>query len=102
MGDNFQIIDRYLMIRLPEEIDHNVSGEISRRADHLMMDQNVSHVVFDFTDTRFMDSSGIGILAGRQRRISCFGGKVYVINAAERIQRILKMSGVEKVVEIME
>lgn len=102
MGENFQVIDHYLMIRLPEEIDHNVSGDISKRADRMILDQKVDHVVFDFSDTHFMDSSGIGILAGRYRKISCFGGKVYVINAAERIRRILKMSGAEKIVEIME
>ena len=92
MGDNFQIIDQYLMIRLPEEIDHNVSGDISRRADFMMLDRKVSHVVFDFSDTKFMDSSGIGILAGRYRKISCFGGKVYVIHAAERIRPVWKKS----------
>jgi len=102
MEEKFEIIDHYLMIRLPEEIDHHVSGRISRRADHLLMDKEVNHVVFDFSDTSFMDSSGIGILAGRQRRISCFGGKVYVIHAKDRIRRILKMSGLEKIVEIMD
>ena len=102
MEDNYQIIDAFLMIRMPEEIDHQVSGAISRRADALMLDRKVEHVVFDFAETRFMDSSGIGILAGRYRNISSLGGKVYVINAPKRVLRILKMSGMEKIVEIME
>ena len=102
MEDNYQIIDHFLMIRMPEEIDHHVCREISRRADDMILDCRVADVVFDFADTRFMDSSGIGILAGRQRNISCFGGKVYVVNAAERIRRILKMSGMEKIVVIRE
>ena len=102
MEDNYQIMDTFLMIRMPEEIDHHVSGEISRRADALMLDRKVEHVVFDFSQTQFMDSSGIGILAGRYRNISSLGGKVYVIHAPKRIRRILKMSGMEKIVEIME
>ncbi|MBQ7839832.1 MAG: anti-sigma factor antagonist [Lachnospiraceae bacterium] len=102
MEDKFQVIDHYLMIRLPEEIDHHSSRDISRRADHLILDENVNHVVFDFSDTKFMDSSGIGVLAGRYRKISCFGGKVYVVHADNHIRKILKMSGLMNLVEIME
>ena len=102
MKEQFQVIDHYLMIRLPEEIDHHNSSEISRRADHMILDGDVSDVVFDFSDTKFMDSSGIGVLAGRYRKISCFGGKVYVIHADERIRKILHMSGLTDLVEIME
>ena len=46
-----------------------------------------------------MDSSGIGVLAGRYRKISCFGGKVYVIHANRRIRKILEMSGIGDIVE---
>lgn len=102
MEETFKVIDHYLMIRLPEEIDHHSASEISRKADHMMLDNNVYHVVFDFSDTKFMDSSGIGVLAGRQRKISCFGGKVYVIHADRHIRRILEMSGLTKYLEIME
>ena len=59
MEEDYKIIDHYLMIRLPEEIDHHSCSVICRRADHMMLDNSVSHIVFDFSDTKFMDSSGI-------------------------------------------
>ncbi len=102
MDDTFQIIDHYLMIRLPEEIDHRSCREITRKADALMLDEQVSHVVFDFSNTKFMDSSGIGVLAGRYRKISCFGGKVYVMHADSRMKRILRMSGLTNLIEFMD
>ncbi len=43
-----------------------------------------------------MDSSGLGIIIGRYRKISCFGGKVYAINASERIGRLFE--GVRNVI----
>ena len=49
-----------------------------------------------------MDSSGIGIILGRYKKVSCFGGKVYAVNADNRIRRILLMSGLENIVEIMD
>ena len=102
MEEDYKIIDHYLMIRLPEEIDHHSCSVICRRADHMMLDNSVSHIVFDFSDTKFMDSSGIGVLAGRYRKISCFGGKVYVIHANRRIRKILEMSGIGDIVEMID
>lgn len=102
MEEDYKIIDHYLMIRLPEEIDHRSCSVICRRADHMMLDNSVSHIVFDFSDTKFMDSSGIGVLAGRYRKISCFGGKVYVIHANRRIRKILEMSGIGDIVEMID
>ena len=48
MEEDYKIIDHYLMIRLPEEIDHHSCSVICRRADHMMLDNSVSHIVFDF------------------------------------------------------
>ncbi|MGN0169059.1 MAG: anti-sigma factor antagonist [Acetatifactor sp.] len=100
--EDFQIIDNCLMIRLPEEIDHHGAGLICENADRLLLREEVCNVVFDFENTRFMDSSGIGIIMGRYRKISCFGGKVYAIHADRQIQRILRVSGLNKIVEVLE
>lgn len=99
--EDFKVIDHCLMIRLPEEIDHHKSAYISDNADKFILKEEVNHVVFDFEDTRFMDSSGIGIILGRYKKISCFGGKVFAIHADKQIQRILYVSGLSKIIEIM-
>ena len=98
----FKVIDDYLCVKLPEEIDHHKSAYISENADRLILAEQVSNVVFDFEDTRFMDSSGIGVIMGRYRKISCFGGKVFAIHADRQIKRILTMSGLTRIIEIME
>lgn len=100
MGE-FQVIDNCLMVKLPEEVDHHRAAHICEGADKYILRNDVQHVVFDFEDTRFMDSSGIGIIMGRYRKISCFGGHVYAIHADRQIQRILKLSGLCQVLEIL-
>lgn len=100
--EDFKIIDNYLMIRLPDEVDHHISVDISAKADRYILSKKVGNVVFDFERTTFMDSSGIGIILGRYKKISCFGGKVYAINADSRIRRILLLSGLQNIVEIMD
>lgn len=102
MEEEFKVIENYLMIKMPEEVDHHRSVTISTNADKLLKREDVNHVVFDFEDTTFMDSSGIGIIVGRYKNVSCFGGKVFAVNTNDRIRRILKMSGLHKIVEIMD
>jgi len=99
--EEFQVIENCLMVKLPEEVDHHRAAYICENADRLIVREDVNHVVFDFEDTRFMDSSGIGIIMGRYKKISCFGGKVYAIHADRQIQRILRMSGLNNIVEVM-
>lgn len=102
MVEEMKVEKEYLMIKMPEEIDHHNSVEIGKRADRFILSEKIEHVVFDFEKTRFMDSSGIGILIGRYKRISCFGGKVFAVHADRQIKRLLLLSGLEKIVEIMD
>ena len=51
--EDFKVINNYLMIRLPEEIDHHESVDISSKADRYIMSGRVENVVFDFERTTF-------------------------------------------------
>jgi len=96
------MIDEYLMIRMPEEIDHHQATLLSKQADHYILNCPVKNIVFDFERTRFMDSSGIGIVAGRYKKIACLGGKVYAIHADTRIRKIIQLSGLKKILHVIE
>ena len=98
----FKVIDDYLCIKMPKEIDHHNAEILSKRVDQYILSGKVNHIVFDFQDTKFMDSSGIGIIIGRYKKIALFGGKVFVVHADKQIKRILSVSGMGKLVEIME
>ena len=65
MEQQCAIIDNYLCIRMPKEVDHHGAAGIREHADKLLLDDKERNIVFDFEDTTFMDSSGIGIIIGR-------------------------------------
>lgn len=95
------IIDNYLCIKMPKEVDHDSTSKIREKADELLLQEQVQNIVFDFEETELMDSSGIGIIIGRYRKISCLGGKVYAINANSRIKKILRTSGMQTIIEVL-
>lgn len=72
----YQIQENCLTIFLPHELDHHSAEEIRKLSDRLVEKNHIKHIIFDFKETNFMDSSGIGVIMGRYKQISLFGGAV--------------------------
>ena len=91
-----------LIIHLPKELDHHNCKRLQYETDHLMAENYISRIIFDFTKTQFMDSSGIGVIMGRYKRIYLLGGEVCAVHTNERMRKILTMSGITKIMQIYE
>ncbi len=85
---------------VPEELDHHFAQQITKVVDEELEKGEISQLVFDFSKTTFMDSSGIGMLMGRYRIVRYSGGKVTAIHVNDRVYRIMRISGIYKYIEI--
>ncbi|MCD7806053.1 MAG: STAS domain-containing protein [Lachnospiraceae bacterium] len=86
--------ENYLWISLPKEVDHYHVEKLGRQVDGELLQKPVECLVFDFKETEFMDSSGVGLVMGRFRTIRTFGGRIYLTNESPRIRRLFQVSGV--------
>lgn len=98
----YQVQENCLTIFLPKELDHHNAEHIRKKSDQLIEKHHIKCVIFDFEQTNFMDSSGIGVLMGRYRMIYLLGGEVWAVNTNDRMKKILTMSGVTKIIQIYE
>ena len=98
--EQFQVKGRTLVIRMPKELDHHTTGQIPQKADRMIGERNIQRIEFDFRDTGFMDSSGIGVIMGRYQKLRLLGGSVAATHVSDRIWRILHLAGVTKVLEV--
>jgi stage II sporulation protein AA (anti-sigma F factor antagonist) len=98
----YQVQENCLTIFLPEDVDHHNAEEIKREADRLIDREHIRYIIFDFADTGFMDSSGIGVIMGRYKKVYMMGGEVWAVHTNERMRKILTMSGVMKIMQIYE
>ena len=99
MECEYELNGNVLYIRVPEELDHHVASGIQKETDLLIDTYFVRKIVFDFQRTRFMDSSGIGVILGRCRNLKFSGGIVEAENLNERIRKIFSMSGLDQLVK---
>ena len=98
----YQVQENCLTIYLPQEVDHHNAEEIKRDADRLIDRNHIRYVIFDFAETSFCDSSGIGVLMGRYKKVYLLGGEVCAVHTNERVKKILTMSGVTKIIQLYE
>ena len=94
--------DKLLVLKITEEIDHHSCEKIKKRADYEIQIHIPKKVVFDFENVNFMDSSGIGMIIGRYKLVSMFGGKTSMINVKPAIKKVFEMSGILKLIPIEE
>ncbi len=85
-----------LYLRLLGEVDEHNASMLRREADRLCerYAPNLQRAVLDLSQVSFMDSTGIGFLMGRYKKLSQFGIPMYLSNANPQAERILQMSGI--------
>jgi stage II sporulation protein AA (anti-sigma F factor antagonist) len=79
------------------EIDHHTAKTVREATDALIEEKRPERVILDFSSVSFMDSSGIGLIMGRYKKIKAMEGEIFVCNLGITIQRIFKLSGLFKI-----
>lgn len=100
MKEIFEQRGSVLVIHVPVELDHHNAEPIRLYADQILKEGDVSKIVFDFKNTVFMDSSGIGVIMGRYRNIRFAGGSVCAVHVNEQIGRIFRLSGLYRTIPV--
>ena len=100
MEYNYKLENGCLTIGMPRELDPHCASQLRAEADLLISSYAVNKLIFDFSGTEFMDSSGIGVLIGRCKNMNYAGGRVEAKNLNERIRKIFVVSGLHKLIEI--
>jgi stage II sporulation protein AA (anti-sigma F factor antagonist) len=86
--------------KLSGEIDHHNAKELRTQLDRYIISAQPREMAIDLASITFMDSSGIGLIMGRSKLMKECGGRLEVRNTQPYIKRVLKLSGIERIVKI--
>lgn len=100
MECKYELEEGCLRIAVPKELDHHCAKQLQQEADLLIDAYHVRRLIFDFSGTEFMDSSGIGVLIGRSKNMQYSGGKVEAANLNERVRKIFRISGLTNLIQV--
>ncbi|MDR1464489.1 MAG: anti-sigma factor antagonist [Oscillospiraceae bacterium] len=91
-----------LTAALSGEIDHHQAGPLRERIDEAAIRLRPKLLCLDFGDVSFMDSSAVGLVMGRYRTISAFGGQLEVIRLSPAAARMMRLSGIQQLATLKE
>lgn len=96
---HYELHQNCLVIYVSDDLDHHAVKQLREYSDRLIDAGNIKHIVFDFTDVGFMDSSGIGLIMGRYKKVMFLGGRAAVSNVGQVVNRIFSLSGLYQIIE---
>jgi stage II sporulation protein AA (anti-sigma F factor antagonist) len=86
-----------LYISLNGELDEKTSEYTRIAMEKCMAGTNAGQIVIDLANLSFMDSTGIGVLIGRYKKMKDKGIPIYISNPSVQAERIFKMTGLYQI-----
>ncbi len=99
MNFSYEIKNRCMVVKLQAKVDHHHAEEIRKKLDQLIEMNAIKVLIFDFSETVFMDSSGIGVIMGRYKNLKSSGGEVGLIHVNAALEKLFKLSGIYRLVK---
>lgn len=101
MAVKFKRAPNAVIVKIDGEIDAESANSMRRMIDVEYDELGVRDMIFDMSGVTFMDSSGIGMIIGRYKRVCAIGGNVKIIGADRKVKRIIELSGLGRIVKLV-
>lgn len=92
-----KIYNKTLYILLCGELDENSANYSREKLDELFKGNNFSQVIIDLSELEFMDSTGIGVLIGRYKKMKTRNIPIFISNPSSHAEKIFKMTGLYEI-----
>lgn len=84
------------------EIDHHTSIQLREKIDNVIAFKKPKHLILDFKNVTFMDSSGIGLVMGRYRLMQGYKGTLEIRNVTKQTRKLMELAGLGSIAIIKE
>lgn len=86
-----------LVVRPGGELDLSVADFIRNNLEESLDREPARNIVFNLSKVSFVDSSVLGVLLGRYKRVAKNGGKIFIVSPQPQVRKILELSGLFRI-----
>jgi stage II sporulation protein AA (anti-sigma F factor antagonist) len=87
-----------LTVYIYGELDECSAVGAKEILDKVLFDNlNVQKVIFDLSGLSFMDSTGIGLMIGRYKKLKQFNIPLYISGASLNTEKVIELAGLYKI-----
>lgn len=91
-----------LIIRLAGELDHHTAEQLKEQVEEKINKDGIKHILLNLEELTFMDSSGLGVILGRYKRLKQVDGTMIICAISPSIYRLFELSGLFKILQIVD
>ena len=88
-----RIYENTLYVVLSGELDEHSAYHARLNLDEIFDSPKFKQIIIDLSELDFMDSTGIGVLIGRYKKMKDKQIPIFICNPSTHAERIFKMTG---------
>jgi anti-sigma B factor antagonist len=88
------------VIAVSGEVDIFTAPEL-KRAISAAIDSGARAIIVDLTETRFLDSTALGVLIGAVKRLRLVDGRMVIVNTEPSTAKTFEITGLDQIFEIV-
>lgn len=90
-----------LIVHIAGDFDLVSANEFREKIDQSIAETMSQNLILDLEKTTFIDSSGLGVIMGRYRRIKANHGQMIIYGAKPGIRKIFEVSGILSLMPVL-
>lgn len=100
MDIHIEIKEKSMLVRLKGEIDLAVADTLRESLEkELDSNSQIKYLIINLSNVTYIDSSGLGVILGRYRRVTKYGGRVFIVGARAQVRKVLDLSGLLNIMQ---
>lgn len=92
-----KIYNNTLYVLLCGELDEHSATHTKMQLDQVFEGGDFNQIIIDLSELEFMDSTGIGVLIGRYKKMKDKNIPIYISNPSTHAEKIFKMTGLYEI-----
>lgn len=89
-----KLVNSTLYIGISGELDESTAVFIRSQLDEMFNTYDMKKVVMDMSELSFMDSTGIGVLIGRYKKLKSKNIQLMLASPSKVVDKLLTLSGI--------
>lgn len=92
-----RVYNNTLYVLLSGELDEHSATTTRITLDEMFEGKGFRQIIIDLSELDFMDSTGIGVLIGRYKKMKDKNIPIYICNPSSHAEKIFKMTGLYEI-----
>ncbi|MGE5588356.1 MAG: anti-sigma factor antagonist [Clostridia bacterium] len=94
-------IGNVLVVHLSGELDLGTAPDFRAKVEEeLGARPEVTSILLVLRDVTFIDSSGLGAILGRYKRLRAHGGRVIAVSPSPQVRKVFELSGLVNIIPV--